>query len=74
MKVGIVEFATSETYLNKHLFDYEKEQLLKYESMFDKAEFYNWIKPSKRENRFIHDIWMEYQEYLNGVGEYEIGN
>jgi hypothetical protein len=65
--MNIVEFAKD--VLRKHLFDYEEKILLNYEERQQWSTFYEWVKPSKRENQYLMNIWLSYQEYLNGTLE-----
>lgn len=73
--VDIVEFAKN--ILNKHIFDFEAKTLLNYESLQEWASFNEYIKPSKQENRYLHNIWVAYQEYRSGnfdITKYLVSN
>lgn len=63
-KVDILTFAKDKEFMNKHLFDYEEKQLLNYSEWQESSTYYEWIKPSRRENQRTYDIWLTYQEYL----------
>jgi hypothetical protein len=62
--MDIITFAND--VLRKHLFDYEIHTLLHYEEKMEWSSFNEWIRPSKRENQYIMNIWLSYQEYCNG--------
>lgn len=63
--MNIIEFANE--IMRKHLFDYEEKILLNYKERQEWATFYEWVRPTKRENQYLMNIWLCYQEYLNGT-------
>lgn len=66
---SIVVFARD--ILNKHLFDYEYKILLNYEELRTWASYTEWIKPTRVDRQYLYNIWLQYQEYLNGTLDLE---
>lgn len=62
--MDIVSFAKN--VLGKHVFDYEKKRLRNYEEIMSWSSYDEWVKPPRRENNFLYDIWLSYQEYKQG--------
>lgn len=64
-QLDIIEF--TKNVLNKHIFDYEEKILRNYEEFRSWSTYDEWVRPQKRENQYIYNIWMCYKEYLNGT-------
>lgn len=68
-RVDIVTFAKE--IMGKQLMNYEVEFLQNFESKMQYASFDEWVRPKRRENQYLMNIWMSYQEYLNGTFDTE---
>lgn len=64
-KVDIIKFAKK--IMGKKLFDYEVKALKNLKSSMQYSTFNEWVRPQKRENQYLMNIWLSYQEYLEGT-------
>jgi hypothetical protein len=61
--MDIVKFATE--VMGKHLFDWEKAILNRYEEFKSDMNYVEWVRPNKDKNQYLYEIWVTYNQYLN---------